>query len=83
MKGPRVSGPWLDSWGGNAIVLNRPSLYTHPFRRFFLCGTMFLRNSFFARHVAEPGALDTIAKRPLRGCEVHRIIDQARSLKGS
>ena len=24
VKGPRVSGPWLEYWGGNAIALNRP-----------------------------------------------------------
>ena len=28
-EGPTVSGPWLEYWGGNAIVLNRPSFYTY------------------------------------------------------
>ena len=26
VKGPRVSGPWLEYWGGNTIALNRPVL---------------------------------------------------------
>ena len=26
MKGPRVSGPWLGDWGGNANTLLRPTL---------------------------------------------------------
>ena len=34
VKGARVSGPWLDSWGGNAIALNRPSFYTHAYSFF-------------------------------------------------
>ena len=83
VKGPRVSGPCLDSLGDNVIALNHPSLYTHPFCQFFPCGTMFSRSSFFAGHVAEPGASDMIAKRPSRGRGVHQIIDQARALKGS
>ena len=27
VEGPRVSGPWLDFWGGNAICVNRPLIY--------------------------------------------------------
>ena len=41
MKGPRVSGPWLDSWGSNANVLRHSTFYTHHFSPFLLCGTMF------------------------------------------
>ena len=41
MKGPQVSGPWLEYWGGNAIALNRPTLYTHGFPFFLTYGTMF------------------------------------------
>ena len=41
MKGPRVSGPWLEYWGGNTIVLNRPTLYTDGFPFLSPCGTMF------------------------------------------
>ena len=26
VEGPRVSGPWLEYWGGNAIALNRPPI---------------------------------------------------------
>ena len=26
VKGPWVSGPWLEYWGGNAIALNRPPI---------------------------------------------------------
>ena len=31
MEGPRVSGPWLGVWGGNANALPRPSFYTYDF----------------------------------------------------
>ena len=41
VKGPRVSGPWLEYWGGNAIALNRPSFYTRDFHSFPQCGTKF------------------------------------------
>ena len=41
MKGPRVSGPWLEYWGGNTNELFRPRLYTHLFPPFSPCGTMF------------------------------------------
>ena len=41
VKGPRVCGPWLDSWGGNANALWCPRLYTGDFVIFLLCGTMF------------------------------------------
>ena len=41
MKGPGVSGPWLDSWGGNANALRRPSLYMRGSPIFLPCGTMF------------------------------------------
>ena len=27
VKGPRVSGPWLEYCGGNTIALNRPRFY--------------------------------------------------------
>ena len=41
VKGPRVSGPWLEYWGGNAIALNHPTLYTDGFAFLSPCGTMF------------------------------------------
>ena len=41
MKGPRVRGPWLDSWGGNANAFVRPTFHTHHFHLFLPCGTMF------------------------------------------
>ena len=47
LEGPRVSGPWLGVWGGNANALSRPNFYTHEFGfsirvglcscKFFLC----------------------------------------------
>ena len=60
LEGPRVSGPWLGVWGGNANALRRPLLYTHLFRLFSPCGTMFLQNSLPAGHVAERDASDAI-----------------------
>ena len=60
VKGPRVSGPWLDSWGGNANVLERLTFYTHRFQLFSSCGTMFPLNLFFAGHVVASRAFDAI-----------------------
>ena len=34
VKGSQVSRPWLDSWGGKTIALNRPSFYTHAYSFF-------------------------------------------------
>ena len=42
VMGPQVSGPRLDSWGGNANALFRPTFYTYHFLSFSPCGTMFL-----------------------------------------
>ena len=42
VKGPLVSGPWLEYWGGNAIALNRPPIYAQVSLPFLPCGTMFL-----------------------------------------
>ena len=41
VKGPQVSGPSLDSWGGNANALRCPRLYTRDFSIFLPCGTLF------------------------------------------
>ena len=41
VKGPQVNGPWWGYWGGNAKALPRPTFYTHKFRLFLPCGTMF------------------------------------------
>ena len=41
MEGPRVSGPWLDFWGGNALCVNRPLIYRSENLFFLPCGTMF------------------------------------------
>ena len=85
VKGPRVSGLWLEVWGGNANVLCRPSFYTHMFSLFLSCGTMFPQNSLFAGHVAERGALDMIASNVARRCGglgVHWITISTRALKG-
>ena len=68
VKGPRVSGPWLEYWGGNAFALCRPTLYMRVFPLFLLCGTMFPRKLSFAGDVATPWASDTIAKHP--SCEL-------------
>ena len=84
MKGPRVSGLWLDSWGGNAKALFRPSLYTRHFPPFLPCGTMFPQKFVFAGHVAASQKLDTRASNKSRrysGLEVHAITIRARALK--
>ena len=48
---PRVSGPKLDSWGGNANALERPSFYIRLFWSFLSCGTNLFPK--FAGHVAK------------------------------
>ena len=40
LEGPRVSGPWLGDWGGNANALPHPTFYTYDFHFFLSCGTM-------------------------------------------
>ena len=50
VKGPRVSGPWLEYWGGNVIELNHPGIYTHQSLLFLPCGTMFPRIFFCRQH---------------------------------
>ena len=65
VKGPRVSGPWLVYWGGNARALLHSLFYTRMFSLFPPCGTMFPRNFFFAGHVAERGASD---RKLNKGC---------------
>ena len=69
MKGPRVSGPWLEYWGSNAIALNRPTLYTHSFPLILPCGTMFpqvfnLQDTWWHRrrwiHVHQSKHVDTM-----------------------
>ena len=74
MKGPRVSGPWLEYWGGNAIELNHPTLYTNGSLFFLPCGTMFPRASSVQdtwRHRGGPAA---IAGRRSRGPESTRSL---------
>ena len=41
VKGPRVSGRWLEYYGRNAIALNHLSSYTQDFRPFSPSGTKF------------------------------------------
>ena len=67
VKGPWVIEPWLDSWGGNAIALNRPAFYTHCFLSFSPCGTMFLFYFEISGYVAASRALD-----PIASCIAHR-----------
>ena len=40
VKGPRVSGPLLECWGGNAKALPHYTFYSHDLRIFSPCGTM-------------------------------------------
>ena len=82
LEGPRVSGPSLGVWGGNANALRRPLLYTHLFHFFSPCGTMFLRNFSFAGDVAAQWASDMIAMRPSHRRGVHRIVDQTHAQNG-
>ena len=59
MKGPWVSGPWLEYWGGNANALPRSMLYTCYSPLILMCGTMFPRKSSLAGDVDVLRMLDT------------------------
>ena len=50
-RAPRVSGPRLGVWGGNAFALPRPKFYMHDSLAFIPCRTMFPRNHCFAGNV--------------------------------
>ena len=71
VKGPRVSGPWLEYWGGNAIALNRP-LFNRKILHFFFCVGLCSRGFSFADDMPAPQALDLLARRRLRGLESTR-----------
>ena len=81
MKGPRVSGPWLQYRGGNAKALPRSAFYTRFSPLFLPCGTVFPRKSLLAGDVAAPWASDRIARRPSRGHESTRSSIKARARK--
>ena len=72
LEGPRVSGPWLGVWGGNANALPCPSLYTYNFFVFIPCGTMFPWNHSFAGDVAASRASNPIVRRRSCGPESTR-----------
>ena len=63
LVGPRVSGPWLDFWGGNAICVSRPLIYRSEEYFFLPCGTMSHTGLSFAGHVDAQGMLDRIKRR--------------------
>ena len=41
VKGPLVSGPWLEYWSGNRNALPHSTFYTQCFLSFPPCGTIF------------------------------------------
>ena len=82
LEGPRVSGPCLEYWGGNANALRPSTFYTRRFHLFLPCGTMFLWNLNVAGDVTARWASDAIVIRPSCGHGVHRIVDQDTCVKG-
>ena len=44
VRGLACDGHLLEFWGGNAIALNSPPIYTHVSLFFISCRTMFQRN---------------------------------------
>ena len=60
MEGPRVSGPWLDFRGGNALGVYRPLIYRGENRFSLPCGTMFPHGSYLSGDVAAWQASDRI-----------------------
>ena len=69
MKGPPVSGPWLECWGSNAKALPRSTFYTRDSRLFLPYGTMFPWKFIFAGDVASRRASDKIVVHRPRGPE--------------
>ena len=63
MKGPRVSGPWLEFRGGNAIGVNRPLIYRGANYFVLPCGTMSHTALILAGDVAAWRASDRIRRR--------------------
>ena len=80
MKGPRVSGPWLEYWGGNAIALNCPPIYSWVSLLFPSCGTKFPRSLTYAGDVATSQVSNPSAKHRSRGPESTRSLIKARAL---
>ena len=81
MEGPRVSGPWLDFWGGNAICVNRPLIYRSETFLFSPCGTMFPHGLTSAGRVAAQRASDSIKTVEIAWTQVHAIINHTRAKK--
>ena len=73
VKGPRVSGPWFEYWGGNAKVLPHSTFYVRFSPLLLPCGTMFPRKSLLAGDMAAPWASDRIVRRPSRGLGSTRL----------
>ena len=64
--GPRVIGPRLVIWGGNANALESPTFYIYIFCDFLPCGTMFPFYFEIPGYVAASRALDVIASNEAR-----------------
>ena len=76
VKRPRVSGPWLEYWGGNATALNRPPIQLWFSLLFLLCGTMFLR-IFFCRQCGGTAGIGSDRKTSIAWTRVHAIVNQS------
>ena len=70
LEGPRVSGPWLGVWGGNANVLSRSSFYTYTFRFFYSVWDYVPAESLFSKR--HGGTMDV-------GCDRDAFIVWTRS----
>ena len=78
VKGPRVSGPWLEYWGGNAIALNRPLFMCRFLFLFFRVGLCSCGFFFFRRRGCTVGVRFDRDDGD-RVTRAHAIINQARA----
>ena len=79
MEGPRVSGPWLVFWGGNALGVYRPLIYSGEILFCLPCGTMFPHGSYLAGDVATRRASDAGGTAKIAWTRVHAINNQTRA----
>ena len=79
MEGPRVSGPWLGNWAGNANALPHPTFYMRNSSFLLPCGTMFPHDLPFPGDVDARQASDSIRTMEIVWTRVHTILNQARA----
>ena len=81
VKGPRVSGPWLGVWGGNANALPRPKSYTRVVLFFYSVWDYVPTETYICRTRGSIGAVGSKRKVSIAWTRVHAIFITTRALK--